>query len=636
VTPTNGQPGFTVVSRNQTADLALENESGPDRFPLLTTAEADGCTCLLLGRLYYRAALFARVAGQLATEGPCETVSDAALALAAYRQHGCEGIPLLEGDFALVIWDSRSRELIGARDPLGGYPLYWIQTGETIALSTSLRSLVSLLPRLRLNMDYLADYLMLPGCAREELPGERCAYEDVRRVLPGSIIRADLSTGNVQTKRYWDWLERIAEPESDRPEEIARQYGELLRQSVRERVRGCAAAHLSGGMDSTAVALLASEHLQAAGEGPLHAVSLTFKRMSRLAGENEFIGAVLEQHRELVPHRVVGDDCIAFSDPPPHDEPWPSAFWMEPERLLSRAAVAAGATTLLTGFGADEMVDREPFHIADLLRGGRFVRAWGEASRWAQSFACSRWSVFYPFGLQNLLPAWARMGLGPLLHKGYASGERQNGYTIGRWILPGFARRYDLFGRAIDHVRRMYSSCRPTSLSLALSGIASRSGDLSRWYLGAPQGLHRAHPFLDPRLLCFCLGLHARLEPTPGRTKPVLADAMHSVLPPKIRERRKGGDFNEFCFRSLARSLPALERLVEEAPVDDLELVDKRALTESLRRTSLGTGKDIGSLGRLFLTLSLLQWLSQEAVPCPPHAKALAQSPRPDSTNAAQ
>jgi asparagine synthase (glutamine-hydrolysing) len=105
----------------------------------------------------------------------------------------------------------------------------------------------------------------------------------------------------------------------------------------------------------------------------------------------------------------------------------------------------------------------------------------------------------------------------------------------------------------------------------------------------------------------------------PSRQKPILADAMRDVLPAKIRERSGKGHFNEVFFTGLARNRPQLEALVERAPVDDLELLDKGALLRCLQQAALGIGSGAQGVDRLSLTLCLLKWLTQQQdrVPSP-------------------
>jgi asparagine synthase (glutamine-hydrolysing) len=597
--------GFTVISRAGEIELHFRSKPGP----LLTFARTADHAVVLLGRLYYRDELRA----ELEEVGE----SDADLALAAYRNLGLDGLARLEGDFALVLWDARANRLVGCRDPLGGYPLFHTTTPQAFAFSTGLRPLLDLLPSCSLDRDYLADFLMLPRTGIQEVPGERCAFEGICRVEAGSLIQHDVASRQVVRRACWNWLERRIDPGTDRLDELAEQFGALLRQAVRERLRGRVASHLSGGMDSTTVSLLAREALaEGTAPGPLHTLSLVYDRLPHLARETRYLETILSRLPDVVPHLLPGDELLDYDDftgPLPHDEPFAGLWRGGMGRALVAASVRAGAATMLTGVGADEMLDVQPFHLADLLRSGRWWSAWAEAGRWARANNCSRWQLLSPFGLAPLLPAWGHMGLRTWFRGGHASWEKQSEWTIAPWVRRDFARRHDLRGRALDRLRRAYPAGRPVGLSVALAAVADNTGDCERWYRAAPHGLAIAHPFLDARVLRFGLGLQARHVAEPGRAKPVLAEATRGLLPEAIRNRPRKGNFNEVYFRGLARNLPQLERLVAEGPVEELGLFDKDVLVQCLHRAALGVASGVNALDRLNLSLCLLQWLTQQS-----------------------
>lgn len=147
------QIGFVVVARDEHVAFHLFAQGRPGRLPLVSYSEdAGGFQAALMGRLYYRRELASRLRDAGIHEEP---EGDAALALAAYRAFGLPGVERLEGDFAVVIHDRNQRRLIASRDPMGGYPLYWLDRGGTVAFGTLLRPLVDLLPDRSLCLDFL-------------------------------------------------------------------------------------------------------------------------------------------------------------------------------------------------------------------------------------------------------------------------------------------------------------------------------------------------------------------------------------------------------------------------------------------------------------------------------------------------
>jgi asparagine synthase (glutamine-hydrolysing) len=489
-----------------------------------------------------------------------------------------------------------------------------------------MRPLLDLLPGRTLDRDYLAEYFMLSGYTMDEPEDRRCVYEGIERVLAGTMIVCHLPTGKVERRRYWDWLERRVDPGTDRIEELGAEYLERLRVAVRERLRGRVASHLSGGMDSTGVALIARDCLE--GSQPLHTLSLVYERLPGLARETPFLESVLREPG-LAPQLIAGDDFLDFDhfdEMAVHDEPCPWLCRLGFSAALTAAAARVGAATILSGIGADEMLHTQPYHLTDLLRSGRVWAAWSEASIWARAKSRSVWKILGPFGLANLLPAWMHPGLGAWWRGGYADWRHQNQWTIAPWILPDFARRFGLRGRAVANVRRTFHACRPTRLSLGLCDISQHYTDYSRWYLAAPQGMVLTHPFLDPRVLCLGLGMQERVSPPPDAEKPILAAAMRGILPDCIRHRPRKGHFNEVYYVGLSRNLPSLEALVRQAPVDDLGLFDKTVLLDCLQQVALGNATGAQALSRLNSTLAFLKWLELQEQERPRQDRSVTSS----------
>jgi asparagine synthase (glutamine-hydrolysing) len=204
------------------------------------------------------------------------------------------------------------------------------------------------------------------------------------------------------------------------------------------------------------------------------------------------------------------------------------------------------------------------------------------------------------------MPAWAR-----------------GGDADAPWILPRFAREARLRERRLRHLRQDHHAAKTVVQSEALARLRYTAGDWTRSALAARHGLHVAHPFRDPRLVSFALGVRTRIRPDPHRQKAVLSSAMRSVLPPIILERRGKAPFNAVYFRCLSRNLGQLESMIAGSPVDALGLFDKARMIDALREAALG-GRTVASLSSLNNGLAITRWLSQ-------WPQWLQSAPRPSS-----
>jgi asparagine synthase (glutamine-hydrolysing) len=601
--------GFTLVAHPTSIEFRPYTEHREVAERLLSFAQDDLHSLLLMGRLYYREDQLQLLRGRVGerTFDHCRE-SDAALAHALYRVGGIEGLCRLEGDFALASHDRRTNRLVALRDPLGGYPLFWIHQNETIAMSTSIRPLVELLPRIEPDAEYMVEYLAFPTDVFSELPLQQTAYHGVQRLLPGWFMDANLSTQQVVCRPYWDWREKMAELSVGSVEEAGELVRELLEAAVRERLSrkahtGC---HFSGGFDSTGVALLAAR-LTAKNGKPLHALSLVYQRDPILAQEEEYIQCALEGCAGIIHHVIPADDLLDFVDHqriPALDEPSPllgARFKLN--EVLVQTAANAGVDTVMTGDGADHLFVQLPHSsIADLLSKGRARQALRLASQHSNFSSQSPWRICVE-ALKLLLPLSVRDGFGPLLRGGRTDFEDLSERTIPPWFADEFIRRHRLRRRILDR-QPLFSR----SGAMTAEHIALVVGDWNNWYIGLPNGVVVRRPYWDSRLVRLGLGLPKWLHAKPGRMKPVLAAALHDVLPEKIVTRSRKATL-DILISGLARNQNSLEEIIRHAPIHG-GIINRSVLIDSLEKAGLGIYKDAISVGRLRLALSYLMWAS--------------------------
>jgi asparagine synthase (glutamine-hydrolysing) len=577
------------------------------RKSLVTTAldRPSRTAAVLLGRLFYRDDLLARLAGREDLRG----ASDADLALGAYRHLGRAGLEGLEGEFALAVWDGERRRLWLQRDPLGSWPLYWSVRGGALIAGTGLEMVAGARGGSTLNLEAVAEYLMQPMPA-DELACEATFYRSVQRVRPGSLVEFGLA-GEPVRHTYWDWASRIGRTQAATLNEAGDGFAERLREAVRERIPadGAFAAHLSGGLDSSSVVCLARDEVAArTAPAPFHTLSLAYRRRS-LAGERSFIDMIVRQGGPLEPHVIEGDEILYYDwfrgEFPRLDEPSGLMAAMSFHGALVDAADRLDAVVTMSGEGSDEIAYFMPYHLADRVRCGRWLSALSEAGRWSSARNRGLMSFLNQYVWEPLCPILSREGVGPYLRGGYGTWPRLGFFSVPPWVRPDFAQRQRLFRRGRSNAREMFGS--PTAVSWQRFMFRTISGDWLRWHLAAPLGLDFTHPFNDPRLVLYTLGLPRDLRSAPGQSKPILQAAMRDVLPPPLLNKRCSPGFDDLYGLGLRENLPRLERLVRAPSSSELGIIDPEVLIPALHQAAMGIG-DARANDRLMKALTLLAW----------------------------
>ncbi|MBD2344398.1 asparagine synthase-related protein [Anabaena subtropica] len=576
----------------------------------LVTFAQDSATeiaVVLMGRIYYQDDWKTRFPQAFSED----FASDAALALAIFQHYGAQGLEKLEGEFALVVFDRKESRLFALRDPLGNFPLYWMHHNQTTRVSTSLQLLAQRLPQAAINKDFLASFLMFPY-AFVELATEKTAFEEIQRILPGNILV--LTPDGRTTKIWsWDWMKQIQPIENITPQEAGLQFSYLFRQAVTQRIQDeKIASHLSGGMDSSSIVCIARD-LLAAETSPRKLITLSLVyQMRSLAGETDYIQMVVDQGGAIEPQYVDGDAVLDFewftNKIPTYDEPYPGLFHLAMEKVLVDVAAQLGVTAIMSGGGAELIVEGNRMHLADLMRQGHWHKALQEARQWATAKNQSLWSILYSFGIEPLIPPLLREGFPTFIRGGYGRWPKLGSFTIPPWILPDFAKQHDMWGKALKTIREINRY--PVEESLNLLGLRASAGNWAAWYLAAPLGIRICQPFLDPRLIIYCLSLPREQREIPGVPKPLLQVAMDGILPEPIRTRRFKGNFNEVYWQGLAKNLSHLEAMVVQSQIDELGIFDKQQLIQAMRQHAIGIG-DVRSGSRISSSLAAIAWFDQ-------------------------
>lgn len=188
------------------------------------------------------------------TEGDTETIA------AAFHYWGAQAASRLRGMFAIAIWDTELNKLFIARDPFGIKPLYLATGKGGTAFSSEKKSLLELLPALRLSDDLdpraLEHYTVL-----QYVPEAETLHRDIRRLESGCYAWIEPGAAPRVT-RYFNPQFRVRPFAAGSEQARYREIAAALEDSVAKHMRAdvTVGAFLSGGIDSTATAALAIRH----------------------------------------------------------------------------------------------------------------------------------------------------------------------------------------------------------------------------------------------------------------------------------------------------------------------------------------------------------------------------------------
>lgn len=178
--------------------------------------------------------------------------SDTEVILHLYARYGDDFLLRLRGMFALAIYDKRRgrghERLLIARDPIGIKPLLYARVGQRLIFGSEMKAMLAS-GYIRPEIDPVSLRLLLTFGSINQ---PRTILRGVNMLLPAH--RMIIEGGRERIERYWSIEEnRLPELKSQPYEELVRQVGDLLEESVRLQMVSDVpiGAFLSGGVDST-------------------------------------------------------------------------------------------------------------------------------------------------------------------------------------------------------------------------------------------------------------------------------------------------------------------------------------------------------------------------------------------------
>ncbi len=176
------------------------------------------------------------------------------LILHAFKKWGAECVTYFIGDFSFVIWDHANESLFLSKDHLGVRPLFYLTNKDLFFFSTNItlikKALSEILP---LNEIFIAKELK--NFSQEV---EMTFFKDIHRLKPAHYL--NFSSGKpIKETQYWD-LKKIDLSFCKKDEDYFNLLRETLTAAISCRLRGknTIGCQLSGGMDSSAIAVLLS------------------------------------------------------------------------------------------------------------------------------------------------------------------------------------------------------------------------------------------------------------------------------------------------------------------------------------------------------------------------------------------
>ncbi len=541
----------------------------------------------------------------------------------AYQQWGANSLLRFKGIFALIVWDSARSRLLCTRDPVGLHPLFYATADRTLLLSPSIETLLAH-PGVSgdLNRPALVDHL-----SRRWLSNEDTYFTEVRRVLPCHVLEFDGEDRRIY--RYWDPAPTGGSGDWIPDGEAEERFDASLTQAVARCVAiAPSAINLSGGIDSSSVAMMAADVCQRLGRDKPLALSLVMPGPHvDEADTQRAIAAALD-----LPHVQV-----ALGDAVGRDGAFVGALEMSrtmaaplstllrlPLFQMALEASRRGRGVILTGDGGDEWVAVNPHFAADLLRAGNLLgvyRLWRTLMRsYSSPIEIPLRGMYWRWGARPLLREIGLAAHLPALVRRFASSsfDRARRKRVPRpplWIAADPALRAQIGRREAEAWDRVlaYSDTRSYSLRFSRSMLELPQKIMfheETFAVGRRSRVRVTPPFWDSDLIELLMRIRPQARMRDGYTKSLLRASLLPRFPALGFDRRLKSYTGNVLLSAITEGAQAARRSMGRiSALSELEVVDGDAVERFLDRAL--ASNDHQSWLRVWDILSLEGWVRE-------------------------
>ncbi len=185
-----------------------------------------------------------------------DTLSDTEYLFEEICKKGIDTIKTVNGDFAGVIWNTDSHEMILFRDHMGVRPLFYYHDPERVIFSTDIRGITSVIDvDTAVNEDWL--YRDLQGASI--LSATDTEYKRIKCVPFGGYVVFGFSSKEVTKKEYRYWIPGEKRIRKRNRVEYTKELKKLVEDAIVTRLNASTlkfGSELSGGLDSGVIDLI--------------------------------------------------------------------------------------------------------------------------------------------------------------------------------------------------------------------------------------------------------------------------------------------------------------------------------------------------------------------------------------------
>ena len=468
--------------------------------------------------------------------------SDTEVLLTAYMEYGKDCVNYINGIYAFGVWDEHNQELFLARDQLGVKPLFYAIKNNSIIFGSEIKTILAH-PEIEPVVDKEGLLELMALGPQRKLGGG--IFKDINELPPAYCLT--YNSKGIEIKEYWKL-------EAKEHEQDLQQTTSYLRELLVDAIEGQLVSDvpvctfLSGGLDSSFISYITAKAFERENKGTLNTFSVDYLDNNKFFKANEFqpnsdeywivkmSEYIKSNHRNIV---LDNQDLAHYLKQVTIGCDLPLMADIDSSLYLFAKEVRKHATVALSGECADEVFGGYPWYTKNYDKIDIFP--------WEDSVAHRKCLLS-----NNLKSLPIEEYVKQMCSDSIAKVPKLNGESKQDSIM-----------------REMYY----LNIKWFMVTLLNRKDRMTM-----ANSLEVRVPFADIRLVEYAFNIPTEMKLLNGREKGLLREAMRTLLPDEIIDRKKSPypKTHNPLYTETVKSM--LKDIINKPNARILELVDKKEI----------------------------------------------------------
>jgi asparagine synthase (glutamine-hydrolysing) len=515
----------------------------------------------------------------------------------------------LPGNYNAIILDANDTYVfVDAMGVRSVFYTVWQSSVFYSSLAVALQQLIGA------EVDYAWLATSLAGICTLSLVQNRSPFRDIYPIPPGHYLH--IASGRPTCKRYW-FAPSEYKPFSQAAALLRKQL--LLAVEGRAELYGNISSDLSGGFDSTTLAMIAAKKLEKTG-GKLSTITLkTFSAIQssdvrsaeHAASLYSSIDALMLEGQDI-PSEYSHLELVSLTDFPDPSHAYGMGVFNPTMQLIA----STGSRVHMSGEGGDAVLLAAPYsYCVDLLKQAKFSKFLQHLSGWCRMRQLPLLPLLVSAAKQSLTsyPRWLQQ-----INQLKAGNLTLRQQSLSWDLLPTIASWHstELVQLVLEELQRWATVATPLSHSMGehvsialiqLNALSARSTQ----QMADLYDVNLEYPYFDQLVVEACLSARPEERTSPSVFKPLMPAAFHHELPPSIYARTAKGEYVADEFIGLRENRETINAFLESSMLADMGLIDLKILKVAMQDFEMGFGAELAFFGNTLATEIWLRRLTE-------------------------